>query len=163
MSDTTPTESEQILWKGSVSHWHYAGRWLLFLLLVGGAVAIFFFPLPASLPPLVVQAVLAGLALVILVAIYIDRARRSYIITDHRISVEHGILSKQSSEIRLHDVRSINLTLTGLKGLFGIGRVEFSSAAGEDDDVVFWNVGGAEAIRDKVRGLQRREDLDARE
>jgi uncharacterized membrane protein YdbT with pleckstrin-like domain len=159
MNESPTTADEQIIWKGSVSQWHYAGRWLLFVLLLAGAVAAFIFPLPVAVPPLIAAAILAGLALVLLASIYIGRARRTYTITDHRISTDLGIISKQSNEIRLHDVRSINLTMKGLSGIFGIGRLEFSSAAADDAEVIFWNVGGAEGLRDKVRGLQSRGDV----
>lgn len=158
-SPTSSGAGEQLIWKGSISHWHYLGRWLLVILLLAGAVAALVYPLPSiPLAPWIIAAVLAGLALIVLIAIYIDRARRSYTITDHRISVEYGIISKESNEIRLHDVRSINLTLKGISGIFGIGRLEFSSAATDDAEVVFWNVGGAEGLRDKVRSLQSRGD-----
>ena len=159
MNESTTTPGEQIIWKGSVSQWHYFWRWLFFVLLLAGAVAAFIFPLPPSIQPPILAAVLAGAALIVLISIYIGRARRSYTITDHRISVEFGIFSKQANEIRLHDVRSINLTMKGLSGLFGIGRLEFSSAATDDAEVVFWNVGGAEGLRDKVRSLQSRGDV----
>jgi uncharacterized membrane protein YdbT with pleckstrin-like domain len=159
MNETTTTPGEQIIWKGSVSQWHYFWRWLLFVLLLAGAVAALIYPLPPTIPPRIAAAVLAGIALVILISIYVGRARRTYVITDHRIGVEFGIISKQSNEIRLHDVRSINLTMKGLSGLFGIGRLEFSSAATDDAEVVFWNVGGAEGLRDKVRSLQSRGDV----
>lgn len=158
--NASPTSAdEQIIWKGSVSQWHYFGRWLLVMLFLAGAVASFFFPLPVAVPPLIVAAVAGGVALVLLITIFIDRARRTYTITDHRISSDFGIISKQSNEIRLHDVRSINLTMTGISGLFGIGRLEFSSAAADDAEVIFWNVGGAEGLRDKVRSMQTRGDV----
>jgi uncharacterized membrane protein YdbT with pleckstrin-like domain len=158
MNESPTSTDEQLIWKGSVSQWHYFWRWLLVVLLLAGAVASFIYPLPPSFPPKIAAAVFAGIALVILLSIWIGRARRTYTITDHRISVEFGIISKEANEIRLHDVRSINLTLKGLSGIFGIGRLEFSSAATDDAEVVFWNVGGAESLRDKVRSLQSRGD-----
>ena len=36
----------------------------------------------------------------------------------------------------------------------GIGRLEFSSAASDDAEVIFWNTPQAEKIRDMVRSLQ---------
>jgi hypothetical protein len=48
----------------------------------------------------------------------------------------------------------INLQKRGLSGLLGIGRVEFSSAATDDADVIFWNTPEAEKVRDLVRSLQ---------
>jgi uncharacterized membrane protein YdbT with pleckstrin-like domain len=70
------------------------------------------------------------------------------------VSVEYGIVSRTSNEVRIQDIRSINLTKKGLSGLLGIGRVEFSSAATDDADVVFWNTPEAEKVRDLVRSLQ---------
>jgi uncharacterized membrane protein YdbT with pleckstrin-like domain len=163
MNASLTTLDEQIIWKGSVSHWHYLGRWLLIVLFLAGAISAFIHPFTVAVAPAIVAAVLAGVALVLLITILIDRARRTYTITDHRISSEFGIISKESNEIRLHDVRSINLTTTGLSGIFGIGRIEFSSAATDDAEVIFWNVGGAEALRDKVRSLQSRGDVANRE
>ena len=70
------------------------------------------------------------------------------------MSVEYGIISRTSNEIRIPDIRSINLQKRGFSGLLGIGRVEFSSAATDDADVVFWNTPDAEKVRDLVRSLQ---------
>jgi uncharacterized membrane protein YdbT with pleckstrin-like domain len=101
-----------------------------------------------------VRGVLALIALILSVWISVDRSRRKYTVTSKRVSVEFGIVSKQSTELRIQDIRSINLTTTGLSGLAGIGRVEFSSAASDDAEVIFWNTPGAEKIRDLVRSLQ---------
>src|SRR4051812_42770670 len=78
MNESPTPADEQIIWKGSVSQWHFAGRWLLFVLLLAGAVAAFVLHLPPTIPPANLAAVLAGLALVILISIYIGRARRTY-------------------------------------------------------------------------------------
>ena len=56
--------------------------------------------------------------------------------------------------MRIQDIRSINLSTKGLPGMLGIGRLEFSSAATDDADVIFWNTPSAEKIRDMVRSLQ---------
>ena len=97
---------------------------------------------------------LASAALITLIWICLDRSRRKYTVTNKRVSVEFGIVSKRSNELRIQDIRSINLTTTGLPGLIGIGRLEFSSAATDDADVIFWNTPSAEKIRDMVRSLQ---------
>jgi uncharacterized membrane protein YdbT with pleckstrin-like domain len=86
--------------------------------------------------------------------IQLDRIRRKYAVTDRRVSCEYGIINKNSNEVRVQDVRSINLRKTGISGLLGIGTVEFSSAATDDADVTFWNIPEAEKIRDLVRSLQ---------
>jgi len=155
MSEIETESQETTLWSGSVSHWHYAGKWLAVILLLGALAATFF--IPFSEDPTIVWSIRGGLALVALVMyIWIDLDRRShkYTVTNKRVSVEYGIISKTSNELRIQDIRSINLTTKGLAGLAGIGRVEFSTAAKDDADVIFWNTPGAEKVRDMVRGLQ---------
>ncbi len=146
---------EETIWSGSVSQWHYAGKWLLVVLLLGVCLASF--PFSLGIDPTMLW-IIRGALIVIAVAlgawIRLDRSGRKYIVTNKRISVEFGIISKQSTELRIQDIRSINLTTSGLSGLVGIGRLEFSSAASDDADVIFWNVPGAEKIRDTVRSLQ---------
>jgi len=151
----TPSTTEKTLWQGSVSHFHYLGKWLLATVLVVAAAATFFFRFSESDSVLwIVRAALFGLAIVLVSWIQLDRIRRKYAVTDRRVSCEYGIINKNSNEVRVQDVRSINLRKTGISGLLGIGTVEFSSAATDDADVTFWNIPEAEKIRDLVRSLQ---------
>lgn len=152
---TSATTPEQTLWSGTVSHVHYVGKWLLILLLLGAIVASFLFVLPdLGLIPWGLRLALLLVAFLLIVWIQIDRRRRRYAVTNKRVSVEYGIISRVSNEVRIPDIRSINLRKTGLTGLLGIGRVEFSSAASDDADVIFWNIPEAEKVRDLVRSLQ---------
>jgi len=155
MSETDIENQEKPLWTGSVSQWHYAGKWLVITVLIVAALGLFFFK-PIGDPSLSwsIGGGLVLLAFVLFVWIHLDRASRKYTVTSKRVSVEYGIVSKQSNEMRIQDIRSINLTTKGLSGLLGIGRLEFSSAAADDADVVFWNTPSAEKIRDMVRSLQ---------
>ena len=156
MSDNaTPATTEQTLSTGTVSNLHYAGKWLLVVILLGTVVASFWLVLPdlgSMLWP--ARAALLVIAVLLVCWIQIDRWRRRYAVTNKRVSVEYGIVSRVSNEVRIQDIRSINLRKTGLSGLLGIGRVEFSSAATEDADVIFWNTPEAEKVRDLVRSLQ---------
>ncbi len=101
-----------------------------------------------------IRAALLALAVILVLWIQLDRSRRKYAVTDRRVSSEYGIVNKSSNEVRIQDVRSINLRKTGVSGLLGIGTVEFSSAATDDADVIFWNISDAEKVRDLVRSLQ---------
>jgi uncharacterized membrane protein YdbT with pleckstrin-like domain len=83
------------------------------------------------------RAALLAIAFLLVCWIQIDRWRRRYAVTNKRVSVEYGIISRVSNEVRIQDIRSINLRKTGLSGLLGIGRVEFSSAATDDAELFF--------------------------
>jgi membrane protein YdbS with pleckstrin-like domain len=149
------TDTEQVVWAGSVSQWHYAGKWLLVVVFLAALVASFLVHwIDDATTQWIVRGVLALLALILIVWIRLDRSGRKYTVTTRRVSVEYGIVSKRSNELRIQDIRSINLTTTGLSGLVGIGRLEFSSAATDDADVIFWNTPGAAKVRDLVRSLQ---------
>lgn len=152
---TTIVEGEEVLYTGSISHWHYAGKWFFVLLLLAALGASFFFR-PATDPNtlMIGRGALAVAAIVLLFWIHLDRVARKYTVTNRRVSVEFGVMAKQSNELRIQDIRSINLTTHGLAGMVGIGRLEFSSAATDDADVIFWNTPHATKIRDLVRSLQ---------
>lgn len=155
MSDPTPATAEQTLWTGTVSYLHYTGKWLVVVVLAIAIGGSFWVNLPDyALILWAFRAALAVLALIVIGWIQLDRRRRRYAVTNRRVSAEFGIISRTSNEVRIQDIRSINLRQSGLLGLLGIGRVEFSSAAADDAEVIFWNIPGAQKVRDLVRSLQ---------
>jgi len=157
MNEPAPAaaSAEQTLWKGTVSHLHYAGKWFLAVILLAAIFGSFWFRLPGDDGILWGARVgLVVLALLLIGWIQLDRSRRRYAVTNKRVSVEYGIINRTSQEIRIQDIRSINLHKSGFAGLLGIGRVEFSSAATDDADVIFWNTPDAQKVRDLVRSLQ---------
>ncbi len=98
----------------------------------------------------------AGLVIgpLILLRAVLHRLRTLYLITSTRVEVIKGLLSRSSRELRIADIRAINVTRTGLNGLPGIGNITFSSTAGAQDDVVFHRVFGATGLKNLVRRLQ---------
>src|SRR6266702_3098419 len=122
MTDSNTDSEEQILWNGSVSQWHYAGKWFFIVLLLSGLVATFFFVLfDDQTIQWGLRGALALAVFIMFIWIRLDRSRRKYLVTNRRVSVEYGIVSKSSNEMRIQDIRSINLTTKGLSGLLGIG------------------------------------------
>lgn len=168
MSTSSTAAGERILWSGSVSHWHFAGRWLCIVLALAALAASFFIPLQsewirenfgghgaaAEQGAWIVRGLLGLVAVVLFLWIVISRARRKYTITTKRVGIELGLVSKTSNEIQIEHIRSINLTTNGLLGVLGVGRLEFSSAATDDAEVVFWKAPRAQKLRDMVRQLQ---------
>lgn len=100
-----------------------------------------------------------GLVLALLVFAYIlfERSMRKYLITPKRVEIVHGFIAKNSNEVRIDDIRAINVKKPGFIGLLGIGSVEFASAGGDDIEVIFTQVSRPDAIKDLVRRLQDRE------
>ncbi len=116
------------------------------------AVIITGYELRTKMPGLFAAGLLVG-PLILLRAV-LHRLRTLYLITSTRVEVIEGLLSRSSRELRVADIRAINVTRTGLNGLLGIGSIAFSSAAGAQDDVVFLRVFGATGLKNLVRRLQ---------
>lgn len=123
--------TEETVWSGHPSHWHYFWPWFWGILLAA-----------------------VGIGLLIIAWIFFDRSRRTYTITTRKVILEWGLLAQSSNEVRIDDIRSINVNKSGLLGLLGVGDIEFSSAASDKAEIVFSTVSGATEVRDLVRKYQ---------
>lgn len=90
-----------------------------------------------------------------LIAIGIARYSRDYIVTRERVELIWGIISRSSKEARICDIRSLDVYESGLKGLLGLGTIDFSTAANAGIEVSFKNLRRAHEVKDLVRKLQR--------
>ena len=144
--------AEQRMWSGRPSHWNFFFSWLLALVFIGGGAFCLwiYFNGTANLPLLIP----GPIGILILLYIYIRRARQLYVVTNRKVEIQTGLVVTSSNEIRVKDIRSINVSKHGLLGLIGIGSVEFSSAATDRAEVIFVNIGHADRVRDLVTNLQ---------
>ena len=149
------TEPERILWSGHQSQWYFLSHWIVgFLVVAGLAAGIYFyrFNLTQWMPWMYGVPILALLILMTVVAF--ARRQRTYRVTNTRVISILGIIGTDTREFRIQDIRSMEVTKSGLTGLLGVGRVEFSSAASDDAEIIFYQIGGADKVRDLVRSLQ---------
>lgn len=154
-----PEEEEEIRYKLSPSgeiilhHAHpswlgYIKGLLLCLLLLIAAGLLFFIQLEYAIIALLC-------AISTLIAIGIARYSRDYIVTRERVELIWGIISRSSKEARICDIRSLDVYESGLKGLLGLGTIDFSTAANAGIEVSFKNLRRAHVVKDLVRKLQR--------
>jgi uncharacterized membrane protein YdbT with pleckstrin-like domain len=80
-----------------------------------------------------------GVALTI-VAGFLKRVATSYTITDRRLHIKRGIVSRTIQETRLSRVQNVNYHQTVLQRLLQVGDVDFDTAAGDDYNFVFSGV-----------------------
>ena len=153
-AEIASTSAEQLMWSGRPSHWNFLFSWLLAFLFVGtGAFCVWIYFNGGTSPLLLVP---GAIGILILLYIYITRARQRYIVTNRKVEIQTGLVVKSSNEIRVKDIRSINLTKHGFAGFIGIGSVEFSSAATDRAEVIFVNIAHADRVRDLVTDLQEK-------
>lgn len=141
--------AEETLWIGSPSHWNFFWQWFFVVLAVLACIAAYWF-----VGSLWILAIGVCLGIIVGLGIQIDKASRVYTVTNRKVIFQSGIFVKSTNEVRIKDIRSINVTKHGVAGLIGIGSVEFSSAATDRAEIVFANISGADRIRDMVRKVQ---------
>lgn len=90
-----------------------------------------------------------------LIAVGIARYSHDYIVTRERVELIWGIVGRSSKEARICDIRSIDVYEAGLKGLLGLGTIDFSTAANAGIEVQFKDMRRAHVVKDLVRKLQR--------
>lgn len=89
--------------------------------------------------------------LILLILRYFD----NYYITRTRAEVVRGIIAKSSNEVRISDVRRIDVDKKGLLGLLNVGDVKLSSAGTGGFDVVFANVRAGHRWKKVLRRVQK--------
>ena len=101
-------------------------------------------------------ALFGGLVLVAVIYGYVCvvRSMSLYLVTPRRVEIIYGLITKSSNEVRVKDIRTINVKRSGFKGLLGVGDVEFSSAGGDGAEVVFRDVWAAQSVKALVREIQ---------
>jgi membrane protein YdbS with pleckstrin-like domain len=90
-----------------------------------------------------------------LIAVGISRFSHDYIVTRERVELIWGILGRSSKEARICDIRSIDVYESGIKGILGLGTIDFSTAANAGIEVQFKDLRRAHIVKDLVRKLQR--------
>jgi uncharacterized membrane protein YdbT with pleckstrin-like domain len=88
---------------------------------------------------LVAIVAVVGVALTILVG-FIKRVATSYTITDRRLHIKRGIVSREVQETRLERVQNVNYRQGVFQRMLQIGDVDFDTAAGDDYNFVFTGV-----------------------
>lgn len=124
---------DEILWRGRPSMMQDPVRIAIYLLLVP----------------------FCGLGLLLLLQEALACASSAIVISRERIASRRGILSKATSEIRICDVRNVQLRQTFFQRLLGLGDLGISSAAHCSQEVTIYGIRDPEAVAELVRQLQR--------
>lgn len=93
----------------------------------------------------VIVAFVVVMAGVILVG-FLFRFSTTYTITNQRLTIEHGILSKHMQQTRVERVQNVNTDQTLLDRILRVGTVDFDTAGTDDSDFVFRGVAGPDQV-----------------
>jgi membrane protein YdbS with pleckstrin-like domain len=145
--DDYPTVGNEIVYRGHPTYLAFINRLIFAALCLGGA----YFGAGTSVSFVVGGAVGAFLCFG---SIFVERKLTTYIVTKRRVELIEGFVAKSSREIRIADIRAINVDRPGFRGLYGVGTVQFSSAGSDDVEVAFRDVWRAQKVKSLIRSLQ---------
>ncbi|MHB1835769.1 MAG: PH domain-containing protein [Solirubrobacteraceae bacterium] len=90
--------------------------------------------------------------LVALIVIQLLRVRTTYSITNRRLTIERGLLSRELHQTRLERIQNVNARQSVLQRALGVGTVDFDTAGEAEFDFAFRGVANP---RELVRTVDR--------
>jgi uncharacterized membrane protein YdbT with pleckstrin-like domain len=93
--------------------------------------------------------VLVAVGLTVLVG-FVKRVATTYTITDRRLNIRRGIVSREVQETRLERVQNVNYRQSVYQRVMQIGDVDFDTAATDDYNFVFAGVADPEEVVHRV-------------
>jgi membrane protein YdbS with pleckstrin-like domain len=128
------TDAETEIWSGSPSWVYYLSSYLIGILMITSIV-------------------LSPLGIIFIVCARLDRRSKIYLITQRRISTQQGIISRLSNEVRIKDIRVINVKQGIFERMAGVGTIEIGTAGHAGIEVRLAGVPTPFELRDKIRSL----------
>ncbi|HET9120939.1 MAG TPA: PH domain-containing protein [Solirubrobacterales bacterium] len=138
---------EKLIYQGHPS-WRAILGFYLKGALVGAAAGVLAGLIDSSLS-LGVLVFAVVLAITILVG-FVKRVATVYTITDRRLNIKVGIISRRVQETRLQRVQNVNYTQGVYERLVQVGDVEFTTAGTDESNFVFAGVAQPEQVVQQV-------------
>jgi uncharacterized membrane protein YdbT with pleckstrin-like domain len=98
---------------------------------------------------LVTLVAVIGVAVVVLAG-FLKRIATDYMITNRRLHIKRGIVSRDIQETRLERVQNVNYSQSIIQRALQIGDVDFDTAAGDDYNFIFAGVAQPEKVVERV-------------
>jgi uncharacterized membrane protein YdbT with pleckstrin-like domain len=147
-------EGESLIWKGNPT-WRatlsFYIRWGLLSLVPVVVVALVNGLTDTDWPIWVgVVITVAGLVLTIVVG-WLRRIFTEYTITDQRINIRRGVLSKTENTARVDRVQNITINQTVIDRMLRVGTMDFDTASDDPtDSFQFSGVDDPQALRERI-------------
>ncbi len=103
--------------------------------------------------------VLFGLTIVVG---YVRRIATVYTITNERLRIKRGIISRNTQEARIERVQNVNTDQSVIQRLLQIGTVEFDTAGTDDSNFNFAGVANPDEVVAAVDNAQREHQASVR-
>lgn len=123
------------------------------------SLGVLFYMMPQTLPGrhlfqrLSLLAVFFGICVFILILFL--RQFDVCVVTRSRVETIRGVFAKSSKEVRIDDIRRIDVEKPGILGFLGVGTVLFSSAGTGGFDIDFRHIWRAHRVKRLVRQVRK--------
>jgi uncharacterized membrane protein YdbT with pleckstrin-like domain len=106
---------------------------------------------------LVAAAAIAVFVIVVVVG-WVKRLFTTYTISNHRLHIRRGIISRKEQQTQISRVQNVNTNQGVIERILQIGTVDFDTAAGGDFDFKFAGVADPHEVVEAVHRAQREVD-----
>ncbi|MDO8212745.1 PH domain-containing protein [Conexibacter sp. CPCC 206217] len=129
-------------WRGTLSFYVRGGLFALVAAAIVAAVTAIGSGFDVALT---IVAFVVVMAVVILIG-FLFRFSTTYTITNQRLTIERGILSKHMQQTRVERVQNVNTDQSLLDRLLRVGQVDFDTAGADDSDFTFRGIANPEQV-----------------
>lgn len=146
-------------WRGTLS---FYVRGLLGAL-VGGGIAALVTVIGSGFSWGVTIAVFAVLLALVILAGFLFRMTTTYTITNQRLTIRRGVLSRHLQQTRVERVQNVNVDQSVVDRVLRVGQVDFDTAGADDSDFTFRGVANPEQVVRAVDKAHREREAAVRE
>jgi len=106
-------------------------------------------------------AIVVGASLVagVLIVGYVKRMATTYMVSNQRLYIRRGVLSKREQQTRIDRVQNVNTEQGLLERMLRVGTVDFDTAGSDDSEFRFVGIGGPSDVVGAVDRAQRDADV----
>lgn len=97
-----------------------------------------------------------GLGLLILLNWWLKVLNTTLIVTNERVVLRTGILSKHTNEVYISDIRNVQVSQGLLQRIFGVGSIGISSAGQADIEIKVDGISKPQKIKDIIDQHRRK-------
>ena len=138
-------------WRGTLS-FYVRG---IMLAALGGAIAAVVTAIGSSFSLTTTILVFVVLAVLVLLAGFLWRLTTTYTITNQRLTIRRGVLSRHLQQTRVERVQNVNVDQSVVDRVMRVGQVDFDTAGTDDSDFRFVGISNPSAIAAAVDRAQR--------
>ena len=124
---------------------------------VYGTVAVAVVGVIVALVASVAVGVLTAVVLfaIMIVVGFVKRMATTYMVTNQRLYIRRGILSKREQQTRIDRVQNVNTNQTLLQRMLSVGTVDFDTAGTDDSEFRFVGISSPSQVAAAVDRAQR--------